>query len=81
MAELSIDQAKQVYRAAIDAKVSDAEGDDWWMAVTKEVRDVCASRSVKAGAAVIEWWHHDWSAVGDTSKAAAQRIRQAAKNI
>ena len=81
MAELTLDKAKRVYRTAIDATASDAEGADWWIEVASEVRQVCAATSVKAAAAVIAWWHHDWSAVGDSAKAAAQRIRQAAKNI
>ena len=76
MAELTLDQAKRVYRSAIDAKASDAEGADWWSEVAREVRQVCAATSLKAAAAVIEWWHHDWSAVGDSANAAAQRIRQ-----
>ncbi|MFG0678827.1 hypothetical protein [Delftia sp. WSY_7] len=81
MAELILDEAKRVYRAAIDASASDAEGDEWWINVASEVRRVCAATPVEAAAAMIEWWHHDWSAVGDSAKAAAQRIRQAVNNI
>lgn len=81
MAELTLDKAKQVYRTAIDATASDAEGADWWIEVVSEMRQVCAATSVKAAAELIEWWHHHWSAVGDSAKAAAQRIRLAAKNI
>lgn len=81
MTELTLDEAKRAYRAAIDATASDAEGADWWIEVASEVRRVCAATSVNAAATVIEWWHHDWSAVGDSAKAAAQRIRQAAKII
>lgn len=81
MAEMTQDEAKRVYRTAIDATASDAEGADWWIEVTNEVRKVCAAKSVTAAAAVIEWWHHDWSAIGDSAKAAAQRIRQANTKI
>ena len=81
MAELTLDQAKRVYRTAIDAKASDGEGLDWWTQVATEVRQVCAAETVKAAATVIEWWHHDWSAVGVSAKAAAARIRKAANNI
>lgn len=78
---LNIDQAKRVYRAAIDATARDEEGAAWWSEVAREVQEVCEAASVKAAAAVIEWWHWDWAAVGDTAKAAAQRIRRAAKSI
>lgn len=80
MAELTLDDAKQVYRAAIDPSASDDEGADWWIEVASEVRRVRAATLLNAAAAVIEWWHHDWSAVGDAAKAVAQSIRQAAKN-
>ena len=81
MAELTLDQAKRVYRSAIDAKASDAECAYWSSEVAREERQVCAATYLKAAAAVIEWWQHDWSAVVDSANAAAQRIRQAAKNI
>lgn len=81
MTEMTLDEAKRVYRNAIDSTKTDAEGADWWIEVASEVRRVCAATSLKTAAEVIEWWHHDWSAVGDSAKAAAQRIRQAAKNI
>jgi len=81
MAELTIDQVKRIYRIAVDPTAGDNQGADWWDKVVTEIRKVCAARSVKEGAAVIEWWHHDWSFVGDSAKAAAQRIRQAAKNV
>lgn len=79
--ELTIDQAKSVYRAAIDAGASDCVGADWWADVVCEVRQVCAAHSVKAAASVIEWWHHDWRMVGDTAKDAASRIRAQAKKL
>lgn len=81
MAELSIDQAKRIYRIAVDATAGDDQGADWWDKVVTEMRQVCDARSVVEGAAVIEWWHHDWSVVGDSAKAAAKRIRQAAKAV
>jgi len=81
MAELTIEQAKRIYRIAVDATMSDDQGADWWDKVVTEMRQVCAARSVKEGAAVIDWWHHDWSSVGDSANAAAQRIRQAARAV
>lgn len=81
MADLTIDQVKLVYRAAIDARACDEEGADWWEEVARHVHEVCASKSLKGAAAVIDWWHHDWSTVGDSARAAAQRIRQAARSI
>jgi len=81
MAELTIDQAKKVYLTAIDPKASHADDPDWWSEIVKEVREVCSSRSDKAGASVIEWWHNDWSSVGDSAITASRRIRQAAKHI
>jgi len=77
--EMTIDEAKRIYREAIDSCAGDAHGADWWAEIAKEMRDVCAAASVAAAADVIEWWHHDWSAVSDTAKAAAKRIRAAAK--
>ena len=72
-------EAAEIYRAAIDATVN---GDAyWWHGVLAEVREVCAAPTIKAAATVIEWWHHDWSSVGDTASAAARRIRQTAKAI
>ncbi|MGP8437764.1 hypothetical protein ACT2FY_38735 [Paraburkholderia fungorum] len=73
------DAAKAIYRQAIDARASDAEGASWWAEVIGEVCDVVAARSLTEAAAVIDWWHHDWAAVSDTSRNAARRIRQAAR--
>jgi hypothetical protein len=64
---------------ATDANASDDEGNDWWMQVTSEMCQVCSATSVQVAAAVIEWWHHDWSVVDASVKAAAKRIRLAAK--
>lgn len=79
MVELSLDQVKQVYRCAVDATAKDAEGMDWWRSVAIEVHAVCAAPSVESAAAVIAWWHHDWSTIGDSATAAARRIRQASR--
>lgn len=76
---MSFDQAKLVYRTAIDEYVSDDAGSDWWARVSQEMHQVCAATSVSAAAAVIEWWHQDWSVVGDSAIMAALRIRTAAK--
>ncbi|BCN13334.1 hypothetical protein RPSD_52190 (plasmid) [Ralstonia solanacearum] len=79
--DISLDMAKVIYRRAIDENASDREGSDWWAAVAAEVIAVIQAESVAAAAKVIEWWHHDWSQVGDTAKAAAKRIRSAARAI
>lgn len=49
MAELTIEQAKRIYRIAVDATMSDDQGADWWDKVVTEMRQVCAARSVKEG--------------------------------
>lgn len=73
--------AKAIYRAAVDPLASDAEGDTWWEEVRTELCQVLDARSVTRAAAFIAWWHSDWEwqAVSDTPKAAAQRIRAAAR--
>lgn len=72
-------QAKAIYRQAIDATARDDEGAAWWSDVQAEIGQVVASRTIAAGGKVIEWWHHDWAAVGDSPKAAARRIREATR--
>ncbi|MBF5008723.1 hypothetical protein [Burkholderia pseudomultivorans] len=79
--QITLDTAKAVYRKAIDPRVSDGEGVAWWDEVADEVRDVIAARSLADAAAVIEWWHHDWTEVSDTSRDAARRIREAARAL
>ena len=79
--ELTIDQAKRVYRQAIDTTASDANDEGWWADVVREMREVCKAATITAAADVIDWWHHDWATVNDTAKGAAKRIRQAAKTI
>ena len=78
MDDLSIEQAKAVYRAAIDARVSDAEGPAWWDEVRVELSRVLTAGTLTEAATVIGWWHNDWASVGDTARAAAKRLRQAA---
>ena len=81
MSALTLDSAKAIYRAAVDAQVSDAEGEAWWAAVHAELCHVLAARTPIEAAQVIAWWHSDWEweAVGDTAQAAAQPIRAAAR--
>jgi hypothetical protein len=81
MRALTLDRAKAIYRTAVDSTASDGEGADWWAEVHAELREVVAARTAAGAATVIAWWHHDWSMVGDTAKAAAQRIRSAARVV
>ncbi|WP_186258928.1 hypothetical protein [Burkholderia gladioli] len=74
-----LDAAKAIYRAAIDARASDGEGDDWWSGVADELADVIVAPTASAAAAVIDWWHREWSSVNDSPSAAAARIRRAAR--
>ena len=73
--------AKAIYRAAVDARAADSEGDTWWEEVRAELCQVLDARSATQAAACIAWWHSDleWQAIADTPKAAAQRIRAAAR--
>jgi hypothetical protein len=73
---LTLDQVKTLYRAEIEPNALDAWGPDWWEKVHLEIERVVAADSL-AQAAV--WWHHDWMSVSDTARAAARRIRVAAK--
>ncbi|QMI49750.1 hypothetical protein [Burkholderia sp. MBR-1] len=79
--QITLDTAKAVYRKAIDPHASDGEGAAWWDEVADEVRDVIAARSLADAAAVIEWWHHDWTEASDTPRDAARRIREAARAL
>ncbi len=76
---LALDAAKAIYRQAIDPRVTDGEGAAWWDEVADEIRDVVAARSLNEAAEVIQWWHHDWTAVSDAPRDAAKRIRDAAR--
>lgn len=78
---LDLATVQAVYRAAIDAGAHDAEGTGWWPAVSQEVSDVVAAPHITAAAAVIAWWHLDWTAIGDTPAQAARRLRQAAARL
>ncbi len=78
---LTLDAAKAIYRQAIDPRASDGESSAWWDEVADEVRDVVAARTVTAAAEVIQSWHHDWTAVSDTPRNAAKRIREAARML
>ncbi|MBA4218986.1 MAG: hypothetical protein C0460_16825 [Methylibium sp.] len=77
MASLTLDQAKAVYRQAVDAGARDSEGEYWWTNVHREVQAVAAAQDLASAEEVIRWWHHDWSRVGDTARDAARRIRKA----
>ena len=81
MDALTIERTKAIYRSAIDARAADGEGEAWWSEVQAEVAEVLAARTLCDAAAVIAWWHSDWSMVGDTSRAAAKRLREAARTI
>lgn len=77
----TFEHTKVIYRAAIDAAARDDEGEAWWQEVQGEVSKVLAARTISDAAAVIDWWHHDWSMVNDSAQAAAKRLREAAKNV
>ncbi|WP_241136642.1 hypothetical protein [Achromobacter insuavis] len=77
--QIALCQVKDIYRAAIDPAAHDGEGENWWAAVAREVAAVIGADSVATAASVITWWHHDWSAVGDSPRAAAGRIRRVAR--
>ena len=78
---ITFDVAKAIYRQAVDPRASDGESSAWWNEVTDEVRDVVGARSLNEAAKVIQWWHHDWTAVSDTPRGTATRIREAARAI
>ncbi|WP_080752245.1 hypothetical protein [Burkholderia gladioli] len=78
--QISLDTAKSIYRDTITSSARDGEGADWRSEVAGEVREVIAARTLEEVAQVIAWWpHHDWEQVSDTSRAAAERIRRAAR--
>lgn len=74
---LSLEQAKAVYRQAVDAGARDTEGEAWWTNVHREMQAVATAADLSEATAVISWWHHDWTMVGDTARSAARRIRRA----
>lgn len=79
--DIPLEVGKAIYRTAIDRNAHDAEGVAWWSGVVAEVADVIRADNVSAAAQVILWWHADWTEVGDTARAAASRIRRAARNL
>lgn len=81
--ELTLDQVRTIYRQAIDPKAKDAEGSDWWDSVSANVLDVTTAPTIAEAAKAIEWWRSawEWKQFGDSAKAAARRIRQAARSI
>jgi len=56
---LTLDQAKAIYRVAIDPRARDSEGEAWWEAVRDDLQAVVAASRIAEGSAVISWWHHD----------------------
>ncbi|WP_321944800.1 hypothetical protein [Burkholderia cenocepacia] len=76
---ISLDEAKAIYRQAIDSRASNGEGPAWWDEVADEIRDVVAARTIAVAADLIAWWHHDWTCINDTPRRAATRIRDAAR--
>lgn len=81
MSHPDIDQTKAIYRSAIDATATDSAGEAWWGEVQAELASVLDARTLTDAATVIEWWHNDWTMVGDTPIAAAKRLRQAARTL
>ena len=75
---LDLTTVKTIYRQAIDECAQDAEGEAWWAEVAAEIQAVIAAPSAAAASAIIVWWHNDWSAVSDSAKDAARRLRAAA---
>jgi hypothetical protein len=81
MRDLPTEAAKAIYRVAIDELAADTEGTAWWEEVRVELIQVLAARTVAEAATLIGWWHNDWTAINDTARAAAKRLRQAAKTF
>ncbi|QRR11822.1 hypothetical protein FPJ27_37100 (plasmid) [Burkholderia sp. MS455] len=78
---ISLNEAKAIYRQAIDSRATDREGAAWWDEVADEVRDVVAARTIGIAADLIAWWHRDWACIDDTRRQAATRIRDAARSM
>jgi hypothetical protein len=76
-----IEHAKAIYREAIDPSASDGESTSWWDEVADEIEQVVRARTDRDAAAVLAWWHHDWSLFSDSPAAAAKRIRHAARAV
>ncbi len=69
-----------IYRSAIDESV-ESNSVHWWSKVYAELQEVIRANSDEDAAKVIDWWHSDWSLVGDTALQAAQRIREWSRKI
>lgn len=78
---MNVEQTIEIYRKAIDPSVRIEEGAEWWAEVQAEMITVIEAPSLRAAASIIEWWHHDWTTVGDSARAAAARIRRTASAI
>lgn len=83
MSAMTQAEVKAIYRSAVDARASDAEGDAWWAQVQAELLAVIDAHDLASAASVIAWWHSawEWQAIGDTAKAAAKRIRSVARVV
>ncbi|KKB61160.1 hypothetical protein WM40_24825 [Robbsia andropogonis] len=77
--QITLHAAKDIYRQAIDPHASDVEGSAWWDEVAGEMRGVIDARTLADAAELIAWWHDDWTGISDTPRAAAKRIREAAR--
>jgi hypothetical protein len=78
---LNVEQAMQIYQAAIDTSAGPGEGSAWWEEVKTELEAVIAAPTNSDAAHVIAWWHTVWKDVGDTPTRAARRIRTAAARV
>ncbi|MBR8043168.1 hypothetical protein KDW40_01795 [Burkholderia cenocepacia] len=78
---MTLESAKAIYRKAIDPHARESEPAAWWCAVSAEIEEVVKARTARDAAAVIAWWHHDWSTVSDDPVDAATRIRRAARDV
>ncbi|WP_082378083.1 hypothetical protein [Caballeronia cordobensis] len=79
--KIRIEQAKAIYREAIDPRASDGESPSWWHEIADEIEQVARAMTERDAAAVIAWWHHDWSLYSDSPACAARRIRHAARAV
>jgi hypothetical protein len=64
---IALDDAKAIYRRAVDPRASEGESSAWWDEVADEVRKVVAARSVSEAAGIIQWWHHALAMHGGTT--------------
>lgn len=81
---LTDQDARTIYREAIDRHAADkAHDDSWWEAVVAEMRAVVEAGSADTGASVIAWWHSEdeWRQFRDSPKRAARRILTSARRV